>query len=225
MLPSRERSLELFGRPGPDGAAVRREPEKRLDRLARTRLFTLGILDHALLRAEPVPVPFATTWVPGSGSGPPVCVVAENHHTWVSLVRAARAAADRHAGVHAGWGAGTQFGGTVPAVALLVPAVPAVHYFGDLDGRGLAIPTTAARVAVAAGLPPVRPALGLYRRLLATGVRETGVPPPADPVRLAGWLGPELAGAAAELLAAGVRLAQEAVSSDVLRGTGPAEWV
>jgi hypothetical protein len=211
FVPARERSLEVF------------RDEKQLDTLAGSRLFTRGVLSHELLRAEVVPAPFVTTWVAGRADGEPLCVVAENHHAWFSLVRAARASAARHAGVHVGYGGGNQFSSGAAGAALLEPPVRAVSYFGDLDPTGLDIPVRAA----AACPVPVRPAVGLYRRLLVLGHRDPR-PAPLDPAVAAArarWLGPELAPAATELLVEGVRLAQEAVGTDALRGTGPADWV
>jgi hypothetical protein len=215
VVPSRERSLELFG------------DEKRLDSVMRSRLFTSGILTMELLRAEAVPPPLLTTWVPGRRAGEVLCVVAENHHTWASLLGAARAAADRHAGIHVGYGAGNQFAVSLPTIARLEPVVPAITYFGDLDERGLRIPGAAAIAATVAGLPPIRPALGLYHRLLASGVRRA-TESPLDEVTArsrAAWLGPELGPIAAALLVSGVRIPQESVGTDALRGTAPDDWV
>jgi hypothetical protein len=214
VVPSRERSVQVFG------------DEKRLDRLAGGRLFTAGVLSLDLLRAETVPVPLTATWVPGHLPGEPLCLVVENHHTWVSLRRAARASAGRHAGIHVGWGAGEQFRQGVAGVRLLEPPATEVAYFGDLDPKGLETPTEAAGKARAAGLPPVLPALGLYHLLIRVGVgQRTGAGLVAADARAkATWLGP-LAGPAMEYLQAGVRLPQEYVGSEALAGTTPAEWL
>jgi hypothetical protein len=213
VVPSRERSLQVFG------------DEKRLDGLVRGRLFAAGVLSLGLLRAEVVPVPLRATWVPGRRAGRPRCLIAENHHTWASLLRRAWATADAHAGIHVGWGAGNQFPQGVAGVGLLEPPVAAVAYFGDLDANGLAIPAAADVAARPAGLPPVRPALGLYHLLLQVCGRQqrAAALDAATAAERAAWLGP-LAAAAAELLLDGVRLPQESVGTEVLADTIPSDW-
>src|SRR5262249_4422531 len=79
------------------------------------------------------------------------------------------------------------------------------------------IPIAASAAAERAGLPPVRPAVGLYARLLAVGRRQPTTPVlPEIAAELAAWLGPALASAAATLLVSGHRLAQEAIGLDRL---------
>jgi hypothetical protein len=217
VVPSRERSLEIY------------RNEKRLDRnqLLSSKLFTTGVLSLPLMRAELVPLPLAATvWVPGAVAVEPACFVAENHHTWVSLLRAARAAAASHGGVHVWFGGGEQFRSGIRSAASLRPAVSVVSYFGDLDNKGLGIARAAAETAKAEGLPEVRPAVGLYRMLVKHGIRC-----PAKPVAAAtaeqrlAWLGREFTDAVGMWLSAGVRLPQEAVGTELLRGTVPASWV
>jgi hypothetical protein len=102
--------------------------------------------------------------------------VAEDHHTWVTLRRAARDSTREHGGVHLGYGAGKQFPKGVHGTSLLEPPVRGVASFGDLDADGLRIPVVAASAARAAGLPEVRPALG------CTGDRcDTGCHGPRGP--------------------------------------------
>lgn len=171
-------------------------------------------------------MPFTCTWVPGGAAGTALCIVGENHNTWVSLLRAARASAARHAGVHVGYGAGQQFCSAVLAASLLEPGVEAIAYFGDLDDKGLAVPAIAAAAAAGAGLPAVVPAHGLYRRLLASGPRQSGRPPlnRQKAEERAAWLGP-LSEAAIALLVGGVRLAQEHIGTRALLGTAPQTWL
>lgn len=150
VLPTRERSLEIFG------------DEKRLDLLVGTRLFLLGVLSLDLLRAFATAPPFHATVV-----GPAdVLLIVENHHTYHSLVRAAREA-DRGIGM-IGYG----MGGAITASITYAAELPEHHdrndfelilYWGDLDAKGLSIAHTAHERARAVGLAAVEPAKILYR--------------------------------------------------------------
>jgi hypothetical protein len=197
-VPVRERSLELFG------------DEKLLERLQGGRLFLPGRLSLELLRARTVHPPFVFTPV----SDAPVLLVIENHHTFDSFSRVL--GPDSGVGVLA-YGAGSAFVGSVAYAADLRVRVEEIHYFGDLDAKGLRIPADADR-ALGPGMPRVRPAGWLYERLL-----EVGVPAPAPAVpdgvarELAAWLPERLRDAAASLLAGGRRMAQEAVGYRALR--------
>lgn len=204
VVPVQERSLELFGH------------EKAHERLRDGRLWRDGRLSDALLRTRRAAAPFPYRVV-GPGAW---LLVAENEATFDSLAATAPAASP--VGV-VGWGAGGLFRKTVAWAAELGatidrPAFPAaIRYFGDLDGDGLRIPAAASALATRSGLPAVRPAVGLYRRLLAAGRPEPTEPlDPALAADLASWLGPALAPAAADLLAGGHRLAQEAVGLEAL---------
>jgi hypothetical protein len=102
----------------------------------------------------------------------------------------------------------------VLSVALLERPVAAVAYFGDLDEKGLRIPANAAALADREGLPPVRPAEGLYGALLerirpARANRALATDPATE---LARWLAPAHREQVRDLLIAGQRAAQEAVS-------------
>ncbi len=204
-VPSRERSLELFG------------DEKRLDALISSRLFTSSALSLDLLRCHPVAMPFASQWVPGADAGEVVLLVAENHHTYASLLRASREqAAAGGPARHVGYGGGGQFCSAVASVELLEPAPTRIVYFGDLDVRGLQIPVAADQTARAAQLPRVQPATGLYELLLRLGRRVAHQRvPPRQAAAAAAWLGP-LAEPAAAVLTGGCRMAQEAVGRDAL---------
>ncbi|MFD9704197.1 hypothetical protein [Lentzea sp. NPDC059081] len=205
-VPVRERSLELFG------------DEKRLDALVATRLFTSEALTLGLLRCHPVPIPFVSQWVPGSvDPRGTALLIAENHHTYTSLLEATRlSAAAGGPGRHVGYGTGGQFPSAVLSVPLLSPVPDRITYFGDVDWKGLQIPISANTAAVSAGLPPVSPALSLYRLLFDLGVAR-----PASSVaagvaaEVVTWLGP-FADVARELLTSGTRLPQEAVGYEVL---------
>jgi hypothetical protein len=194
VVPMRERSVEIFGH------------EKTLERLVATGLFAPGRLTLDLLRCRRVAPRFVIEPV-GPGD---LLLVVENSDTFDSLVRALRETTGHRVG-SVGWGAGTAFEASV----LSVPreSVAEVRYFGDLDEKGLQVPTNAAALARREGLPPPRPATGLYAALLRLAVPQPGqrkVPlVAAGPLTV--WLAPEHRDRAAALLLAGERLAQEAV--------------
>lgn len=199
VAPIRERSLELFGH------------EKRLDRMLATSLFAPGRLTLDLLRTFRVRPPLAARRV---GAGP-VLLVVENSDTFDTLVRVL--GADPGLVGCVAWGAGAAFESSVLSIADL-PGIDTVTYFGDLDADGLRFPASASALAVTHGLPPVRPADGLYRLLLATGVPQHGQPS-IDLERaatLCEWLPLALQKPAIALLSGGVRLPQEAVRSTIL---------
>lgn len=204
IVPIEERSLELFGH------------EKRLDVLRRNRrLFGEGRLSLELLRAQQFAPPFSYRRV---GVGP-VALVLENVATFRSAL--ATAPADGPVGLVI-FGGGSNFCASICYLAELAAEGPAtfireVRYFGDLDRRGLAIPIAADAASREAGLPPVQPAVGLWKRLLEVGRR--GASPPVDALtadRLVGWLPLSLRSNAKELLVSGSRLAQEAVGTTLL---------
>lgn len=198
-LPTRERSLELFGF------------EKRLDLLLSTSLFATDRLSLRLLRTFRSHPPLPVRRV-GRGS---LLLVVENADTFHSL-RASLAREPGAVGLVA-WGGGGSFEASVRGIAEL-PGVTDVAYFGDVDPDGLRIPSSAALTAASEGLPAVRPARALYARLLELGVPQPGQMPVTleRATELADWLGESLAGQAAAMLLAGVRLPQEAMSGRVL---------
>lgn len=205
-VPVRERSLELFG------------DEKKVDALTATRLFTSGVLTLGLLRCHSVPIPFVSQWVPGAVDPQGTALlVAENHHTYASLLEATRlSAAAGGPGRHVGYGTGAQFPSAVLSVPLLSPMPDRIAYFGDIDLKGLQIPVSANTAALSAGLPPVVPAFPLYQLLF-----ELRLARPASPVETdvatnsVAWLD-QLADLAQDVLTSGARLPQEAVGYEVL---------
>lgn len=204
IVPAPERSLELFGH------------EKILDEELRpSRLWGPGKLDYALLRARRPSTPLAHRVV-GPGTW---ILVAENAATFDSLAAALPAMSP--VGIVA-WGGGGLFRSTVEGVADVAEItgrqIRGIRYFGDLDLEGLRIPIAASAVAERAGLPPVRPAVGLYARLLRAGHPDPAATvAPEVATELASWLGPSLAAGAAAVLEGGHRLAQEAVGAEWLR--------
>jgi hypothetical protein len=200
-VPLRERSLEIFG------------DEKTLDRLLPTRLFAPDRLTLERLATYRAVVRFTSDLV-GSGD---LLLVAENSDTFDSLVHALRGR-DGHRVGRVGWGAGAAFEASVLSVGLLDPPVADVAYFGDLDEKGLRIPANAAALAAREGLPPIRPASGLYSALLLrarpAAVRRTIAAPTAT--ELTAWLDPAHRADVRTLLVGGRRAAQEAVGRDYL---------
>jgi hypothetical protein len=205
-VPMRERSLELFG------------DEKRLDKLAATRLFVSRALTLDLLRCHSVPIPFVSQWVPGvSDSRGTTLLIAENHHTYASLLEVTRhSVAAGGPARHVGYGTGGQFPSAVLSVPLLEPKPDRIVYFGDVDLKGLQIPAAANASANHAGLPAVVPAFPLYVLLFDAQHRCPAMQVSADAaVEAAAWLGP-LAERARDVLVAGYRLPQEAVGYELL---------
>lgn len=212
IVPSRERSWEIFG------------DEKTLDTLLGGALFGPGRLTLELLRTRRTVLPLHREQV-GDGE---VLLVVENSDTFGSIVdtltgRAGRAGRAGRVG-QVGWGAGAGFESSVLSLARRTPPPREIRYFGDVDAVGLRIPASASRIAESAGLPPVRPAVGLYRALFARGRPQPGQRPvPADLAEtIAAWLPEPHWAAAGSLLASGHRLAQEAVGLAYLRAN--AEW-
>src|SRR5262249_32656342 len=120
------------------------------------------------------------------------------------------------------FGAGANFSASVCYLTELAREGPAasiqeIRYFGDLDRRGLEIPIAADAAAREVGLPRVRPAIGLWERLLRVG--ERAAHPLVDTSmaqRLVTWLPQPLRPGAQEVLVAGARFAQEAVGTKLL---------
>lgn len=196
VIPVRERSLEVLGH------------EKALDALLTSTMFAPDRLTLDLLRTFRSHPPLPVVRV---GDGP-VLLVVENDDTFHSI-RTVLATDPGPVG-HVAWGAGGAFEASVRSSGDL-PGVSRVRYFGDLDAAGLRIPRHAAETAFRENLPAVTPAHDLYRVLLASSVRQGGQPTvPADQAAdLAHWLGEvPLIDEASSLLAAGVRVPQEAVT-------------
>jgi hypothetical protein len=88
--------------------------------------------------------------------------------------------------------------------------VEEIRYIGDLDHKGLVIPAQASRVAVAAGLPVVRPATRLYTDLLRVGRARRGVSLSRNQAEQAAiWLEADQEEAVVDLLSGSQRIAQE----------------
>jgi len=195
-VPLRERALQVTG------------DEKAFD----GGLVAEGTLTLDVLRARWVVLRLHTVRV---GNGP-VCLVAENSDTFDSLCRALTD--DPGPVGRVAWGAGNAFASSVLSLRDDPPG--AIRYFGDLDEQGLRIPAGASELAVEEGLPPVRPATGLYAALFDHGRAGPSRQVTADRARDAvAWLAEEHRDRAQTLLVSGRRLAQEAVGRDVLTAT------
>jgi len=208
IVPSRERSLEVFG------------DEKAIDRLVGTVLFGPERLTLDFLRCRRV-VPRLHCESAGYGD---VLLVVENSDTFDSILTVLRGRDDHRVGL-VGWGAGSGFEASVLSIRLIGRLVSEIRYFGDLDENGLRIPANASTIAQSEGLTPVVPASGLYRALLQRGVRQHGqrrlLLETVD--KLVSWLDPTQRMAAGTLLTEGARIAQEAVGLSYL--TAHDDWL
>lgn len=200
-IPHRERSLQLFG------------DEKRIDRLTSGRLFRPGSLSLKDLDCFWAAPPIA--WNDTGGVGP--VVVSENAASYHTLVRVLTGTARAVA-----YGAGSAFAQSVASLGG-IDGISAVHYVGDLDAEGLAIPQRAARAAVAAGVPVPAPCEDLWSTLvdLAGDYGQTVQPIPTEvATELCVWFGrSDLRAAVQRLLEAGVRVPQEALTAQRLHTT------
>ncbi|MGH2500228.1 MAG: hypothetical protein ACRDF0_09095 [Candidatus Limnocylindria bacterium] len=202
-VPTGERSLKLFG------------DEKRLDAFLRNRrLVGPGRITLELLKIYRCSPPFAYTSV-GEGE---VALVIENAATYSSVI--ASLPMGSPVGIVA-FGGGNSFVRTVAYFGDLAAkgqTIRAIRYFGDLDQDGLRIPDGADSVARELGLPRVLPAPALWAALLHHGMpAKHPAVSPAVAARLVRWLPAGLRVDAERHLIAGTRLAQEALSLDVLR--------
>jgi hypothetical protein len=207
VLTVRERSLLLFG------------DEKRLEALARGRLFGPGRLSYELLRAREVHPPFVHRDL-GHGD---VALILENKDTFCSAVAAG---ASLGAAARVRWviyGGGNAILQTWPSMTEWAARPARALYFGDLDTDGLEILwQLGARREQWPELPPVAPCEALYRRLIARaaplGLALAGRPcDPERAARLAGLFGGPVRTEAARLLERGGRWPQEAVTERDLR--------
>ncbi|WP_330316546.1 Wadjet anti-phage system protein JetD domain-containing protein [Streptomyces platensis] len=196
-LPLRERSYEIF------------RYEKRLDALITGALFAPGRLTLEQLATYREPPPLAHRRL---GDGDTVLVV-ENSDTYATLRHLLEPAPGRIG--YIAFGSGRAFEASVENVADF-PDIHRIVYYGDLDAEGIAIPARASINGTQLGLPPIEPAIALYRLLLAhePTVGETVDSERAD--NLTAWIPGELKPAVHTLLTKGLRLAQEATSRNEL---------
>ncbi|TVR00899.1 MAG: hypothetical protein EA398_10965 [Deltaproteobacteria bacterium] len=203
VVPSRERSLDLFG------------DEKRLDALARTRLFGPGRLSWELLRCEPLSPPMVQREEQG---GPAVALIVENHHTWHTFQRW-NALRPQYAVV--AYGAGKAVWTSLGSLAetLARRGISCIEYFGDLDRTGIGIAVRLTAIARDLGLPCVIPATRWYTLLVdraeaVAAIRDDTTAAMPDLT----WFPEPLRSRVSDLVAAGRRVPQELVGWEVMQG-------
>jgi hypothetical protein len=206
VVPAAERSLEIFAAPDEP------EAEKILEHELWRYLFRPDRLDPAALGVQQVSLPFPRERLRGGDT----LLIAENKSTFHSLLRCARERAGDPPVDAIGFGEGDRFLRTITSAD---DGVRRLHYFGDLDGNGLAIPVAAQDRARGVRALEVVPAVPLYRALLARGrpsPARSGPVPPHEAGRLAAWLPAEVREPVSRLLTSGQRLAQEWVGRSLL---------
>jgi hypothetical protein len=206
IVPMRERSWELL------------HEEKALDTLSRGRLFAANRLTLADLHCERIPLPLVQ-WQIGEG---PAALLVENHTTAHSLAR--WLPTDGSIGTVI-WTGGSQ----LPQILASMPAdwTRPLYYYGDLDLRGIEIAADGDHHAQALGLGPLAPASDLYRLLLDVG---TPIKPrtrarliTADHAIL-NWFPPDLRRPIGVIIAAGLRIPQEATGRNQLSSIDPKDF-
>lgn len=204
----RERSFELFG------------DEKRLEALAKGRLFQAGRLSFALLRCFEVRTPCVYRDL-GAGSG---ALIIENKDTFYSACEAVRRIGPVS---HVRWvifGSGKAVLTTLDSVNDWPTRPERAWYFGDIDAAGLEIALQVARLAQAWNSPlPVACPSALYRSLFAraaTRARPASRSGSAVSERraseLAAWVPQDIRPAVTSLLVRGGLWPQEAVTAPLL---------
>jgi len=203
VVPLRERSLDVFG------------DEKAVERRLLGPVFGPGRLSLEFLECEPV-------WPPVHQQvfGPGAWLLVENYTTYVSL---ARCAAESGFGGRVVWGAGTQVGTRLAALALAADtqAPPALWYFGDVDAGGFRVARTATRRVAELHFPPLEPARPLYALAVELGRQrpDPDSPGAADVAEWAArWVGGSVGDTVAAVVAARQRIVQETVGAEVLAG-------
>jgi hypothetical protein len=199
----RERSVEIFG------------DEKRLDSLLGSQLFASGRLTLELLRCYLPSVPIYVVSALGGDESRPLLVV-ENHTTFDTLCRWNEKCPHYSA---VAFGAGAAFIAACQSLRthLAAPGCSGqLLYFGDLDPKGIWIPSRASQESGIA----VQPDEALYSLLLAKGRKcrvSANQPIPCEP-GLLDWLPAALRQETGRHFSTGRRLPQELVSlPDLLR--------
>jgi hypothetical protein len=200
-VPIKERSLEIFG------------DEKRLDTLRTGTSLFAGRLPLSAIGAFLVPLPLPYRQAPAPGK--PVLVV-ENHNSFWSFGEWNQTALRYSAVVY---GAGEAFRSTGQALAQILKEVhgEGAEYLGDMDPKGVGIPLEFNRAMFDQGIA-VRPALNLYRWLLANGTtRDKPECRLASGALAKDWLGLELGGSLAQRWQNGLWVPQESLGFEQLQ--------
>lgn len=204
-VPLRERSYEIF------------RHEKRLDALITGALFAPGRLTLEQLATFREPPPLAHHRL---GDGDTLLVV-ENSDTYATLRHLLQPAPGRVG--YIAFGSGRAFEASVENVTEL-PGVRRIVYYGDLDAEGIAIPARASINGAQRGLPPVEPAAGLYRLLLAHEPTVGDIIDSEKAHSLTAWLPEGLQLTAHTVLTNGQRHAQEATNRRDLSAEPAWRW-
>lgn len=151
IAPMKHRSLQLTG------------SEKRLEELSRSELFRPGRLTLELLGCFVETLPFAWESVSDNRR----IIVFENAGPFAVARMVLQAMANPPYGM-VGFGGGRGFSISVRHLTSIGRPVETIRYVGDIDTEGLAIPQDACRIAAAAGLPPVEPAVEMHEAMFAS---------------------------------------------------------
>ena len=199
IVPIRYRSAEIFDR------------EKRLDELAKTRLFGPDRLSLDQLSCRRIAPPLAAAVV---GVGDDVLVV-ENSDTYWVVLEVLRGVEGHGIGTVA-WGSGRSFPSQVASLGFDVagrgPVRGTVWYWGDFDPPGIDIAIAASRATNAIA---VVPAVGLWAAMADVDVQGAGEHD-WERVNDAEWLGVELSQRLRHVRAARGRIAQERVPVELV---------
>ncbi|MEU8216721.1 Wadjet anti-phage system protein JetD domain-containing protein [Micromonospora taraxaci] len=203
IVPMRERSWELL------------HDEKALDTISRGRLFAKNRLTLAHLHCARIPLPIVQ-WHVGDG---PAALMVENHTTAHSLARWLPAEGSVGTVI---WTGGSQ----LPQILASLPPgwTSSLFYYGDLDLRGIEIAADGDRHAQALGLGPLAPASNLYKLLLDTGVPikpKTRTRLVAADHAILDWFPSDLRAPIGAIIAAGLRIPQEATGRKQLANIEP----
>lgn len=210
-VPIKERSVELFG------------DEKKLDELRGGVLLRTGRLTLELLRCFQVSPPLV--WEAGPNHEPRPVIIIENHCTYHSFTRW-----NTECGAWAAvcYGSGDCFESSAPSLVGVIQKVQwdgSLHYFGDLDPKGLVIPLRACKALLGINLPELQPAIAAYELLIEragiVSLPRSGIL--TLPEEGSKWLGSGLASRVRTWFEKGIRLPQELVGFELLGKLWPAE--
>jgi hypothetical protein len=207
IVPAEERSLELFD----DEKAIAHQIGGAMT------LWGPGRLSPELLRCQNVPMPFAYRTV---GNGRYLLMV-ENTATFRTCTRLLAAEED-HPYCAVAFGQGSWAPKTVPAALDHPTPVDELHYFGDLDVRGLMIARDVLSAADAVGLT-ARVHASLWAILLAQAPAGTAKGSSTFDPAIVDVLPTHLRTRAIAVLRECRRIPQERVGYDLLRRT-PRWW-
>ncbi len=210
QAPMKYRSLQLTGN------------EKRLDDLVQTSLFRPGRLSLELLGCVPDIPPLVLEEV-GTST---IALVFENVEAFRTAGQVLKQCPNPPYGI-LGFGAGRGFERSVLHIQFVKHHITHIEYVGDVDRTGLHIAGNAARLAQDEGLPPVIPASGLHRAMLAS-IEQFGYPGGLDYLEkerrndpddeeLVSWLPEDVHMECLTILQAGKRIPEEVLGPDELQ--------